>query len=660
MVALAHANTSRAWLARSTMKWMRRFCFGGMLLFVLANAADAAEPHRVLLLHSFGPDFSPWNTITPRFREDLRKQSAYPIDLYEASLQAERFGESPAPEEGPFIEYLNALFPARDLRLIVAMGAPTTRFVLRNRPRLFPSSPLLIASSDVRTYSDLTLTANDTACPTTYDPTVHIDHILQLLPNTTNIVVATGASPSEQFWTDLFRRSLQRFSPRVTFDWFTSLSADEMVKRVAELPPRSAIYYPTVRVDAHGVPQEGDAVLFRFIELERAPIFTHVDSHFGKGIVGGPMFSSREIAQKCAEVAGRILSGETPGDIKIPPIGLATPVYDWRQLRRWGISESKLPPGSEIQFREPSAWDQYKPHILAITTAILVQALLIAWLLHERQYRRRAERTARETFSELTQMNRMATAGELSAAIAHEVKQPITGMVTMANAALRWLSRENPDIGRAREAMNKAVAAGHQASDVITNVRGLFAKDTQEKVPTDINKLIRTVLGLVYMDLRKHSIETNVNLSEQLPTIFGNEVQLQQVILNLVMNAIESMNSAEPRILSIKTEMVGQNAVHVSVADTGSGISVANLNRIFKPMFTTKAHGMGMGLSICKSIIESHGGKIWVSAGASRGSIFQFELPVYQSGERKSDWSDRTSATLSGSPPLVADDEVIE
>ena len=126
--------------------------------------------------------------------------------------------------------------------------------------------------------------------------------------------------------------------------------------------------------------------------------------------------------------------------------------------------------------------------ISAITAAILMQALLIAWLLHERQYRRRAERTARETFSELTQMNRMATAGELSAAIAHEVKQPITGIVTMANAALRWLSRENPDIGRAREAMNKVVAAGHQASDVITNVRGLFAKDTQEKVPTDINQ----------------------------------------------------------------------------------------------------------------------------------------------------------------------------
>ena len=147
-------------------------------------------------------------------------------------------------------------------------------------------------------------------------------------------------------------------------------------------------------------------------------------------------------------------------------------------------------------------WERYKAQILAITAAILIQALLIGWLLHERLYRRRAERAARETFSELAQMNRMATAGELSAAITHEIKQPLTGIVTMANAALRWLSRETPDIGKARDAMNKVVVAGHHASDIITNVRGQFAKDTR------INKLIRTVLGLFYIDLRKYSIET--------------------------------------------------------------------------------------------------------------------------------------------------------
>jgi signal transduction histidine kinase len=177
--------------------------------------------------------------------------------------------------------------------------------------------------------------------------------------------------------------------------------------------------------------------------------------------------------------------------------------------------------------------------------------------------------------------------------------------------------------------MNNVVATGHHASDVITNVRELFGKDTQEKTPTDVNKLIGKVLALVYIDLRKHSIETQLNLSEQLPPLIGNEVQLRQVVLNLVMNAIESMVSvAEPRVLSIKSESTEHNSVLVSIADTGSGIDVANLNRIFAPMFTTKTRGMGMGLSICKSIIDSHNGGIWVSAGVPRGAIFHFELPL--------------------------------
>jgi signal transduction histidine kinase len=212
----------------------------------------------------------------------------------------------------------------------------------------------------------------------------------------------------------------------------------------------------------------------------------------------------------------------------------------------------------------------------------------------------------------------------------------------MTNAAIRWLSRENPDIERARDALDQVVVAGHRADDVITNVRAMFGKDTEERNPADLNKLLRTVLGLVYIDLRKHSIETQVNLSEQLPLVIGNEVQLQQVILNLVMNAIESMAlGAEPRVLSIKSESAEHNTVLVSVSDTGSGIGVANLNRIFKPMFTTKARGMGMGLSICKSIIESHHGQIWVSAGAPRGSVFHFELPLYRGDDRR----DRTLAT---------------
>jgi len=194
--------------------------------------------------------------------------------------------------------------------------------------------------------------------------------------------------------------------------------------------------------------------------------------------------------------------------------------------------------------------------------------------------------------------------------------------------------------------MNKVVAAGHHASEVITNIRGLFGKDTQERTPCDVNKLIRTVLALVYLDLRKHSIESQVNLSEQLPPVIANEVQLQQVILNLVINAIESMvSAAEPRVLSITSETKEYNTVLVSIADTGKGIDLANLSRIFKPMFTTKTRGMGMGLSICRSIIESHDGRVWVSVGVPRGSIFHFELPWRGGDEGKPDISGRTPAT---------------
>ena len=611
---------------QATMKWMYRFCFAAMLLAALANPVGAADPYRVLLLYSFGPYFSPWNTITPAFREELRKQFPHPIDLYEASLQGERSGESPAQEEGPFISYLNALFPARDLRLIVAMGAPATRFVLRNRAQLFPSAPLLIASSDVRTFSDLTLTANETACATTYDPAVQIDAILQVLPNTTDIVVATGGSATERFWTDAFRRSFQRFSSRVTFHWFTDLSAEEMLKRVTELPPRSVIYYPTIRVDARGAPQEGDAMLFRFIELDRAPIFTHVDSHFGQGIVGGPIFSSREIGQRCAEVAVRILNGETPGDIKMPPVGLAKPVYDWRQLQRWHISESVLPPGSEILFRVPTAWEQYRAYIVAFIAAILIQSALISWLLYEQRRRQRAEVLARNTMSELTHVNRVATVGQLSASIAHEIRQPLAAILANANAALRWLEKAN--VEEVREGLKGIVSDGHRAGDIITNLRAMFKHDVQEKTPVDINKLVLSVLALVQIDLQKQKIELQTQLDDRISEVLGNQVQLQQVISNLVMNAIEAMSSSKTRMLRIKTELSRSNKLHVSIEDTGTGIKPSDVDRLFKPMFTTKARGMGMGLSICQSIIETHGGRIWVSPGANGGSIFQFELPT--------------------------------
>jgi signal transduction histidine kinase len=382
------------------------------------NAATGT-PRRVLLLHSFGPHFPPWNTITTRFRQELRDQSPYAIDMYEASLQGERFSAS--NEEGPFIDYLHALFTERGLDLVVALGAPATRFVLQNRPKVFPSTPLLITAVDERTFSDADLTRNDAAVRTAFDQVQQIESILQVLPHTAEIAVAIGDSPLERFWVELLQRSFERFTGRVTFRWFNKLSADEMVEGARALPAQSAIYYGTVRVDAKGVPQEEDRMFWRIREVANVPIFSYVDGHLGQGIVGGPLLSSDQIARQAAAVAVRILGGETAGDIKTPTVGMSAPVYDWRELQRWKISEAALPPGSIVEFREPTVWEQYRRQILATAALILLQAVMIIGLLYEHRRRRRSELAARELSGRL-----IAAHEEERARLARELHDDVT------------------------------------------------------------------------------------------------------------------------------------------------------------------------------------------------------------------------------------------
>jgi signal transduction histidine kinase len=239
------------------------------------------------------------------------------------------------------------------------------------------------------------------------------------------------------------------------------------------------------------------------------------------------------------------------------------------------------------------------------------------------------ERTAElhRTMAELAHMSRVATAGVLSGSIAHEINQPLSAIVADANAAQSWLARTEPDIKEASAALNSIETAGRRAGEIVASLRGMFKKETQARLSTDINELIRTVLAIVRSEVQKNRVELRIQLDESLPNLKGDRVQLQQVVLNLVMNAIEAMQS-EPRMLSIRSGVTEPNFVRVSIEDTGAGVDPSRMDQIFKPMFTTKERGLGIGLSICHSIIESHNGRIWVTQGSERGSVFQFELPT--------------------------------
>lgn len=242
-----------------------------------------------------------------------------------------------------------------------------------------------------------------------------------------------------------------------------------------------------------------------------------------------------------------------------------------------------------------------------------------------------ALRLARTEVARVTQ--RMAM-DEMTASIVHEIKQPLAAIALNANAGLRWLTRTAPNLDEVRDALNRVVTDTNRANEVIDGIRSVFKKENQTKARQDVNKLIREVLTLVGSDTEAQHIAVRTQLSDGLREVPANLVQLRQVIVNLITNAIDAMSTVvdRPRVLRLKTEAHEPSYLLITVEDSGIGIDPESMNRIFDPFFTTKSHGMGMGLSICRSIVENHGGRLSVSLGPSHGSIFHVFLPTHLPG----------------------------
>jgi C4-dicarboxylate-specific signal transduction histidine kinase len=243
---------------------------------------------------------------------------------------------------------------------------------------------------------------------------------------------------------------------------------------------------------------------------------------------------------------------------------------------------------------------------------------------------RASEQRLLDAQMELARLTRVTALGELTASIAHEVNQPLTGVVANAESGLRWLRRETPDVDAACRSLEWIIDDGNRASEVIRRVRSLANKTGVEKLPLDVNDVAREVIALVQRELTSHRVSLRIELAPALPVILGDRVQLQQVIINLVMNGNEAMQAVmdRPRELVIRSRQDEAQQVLLSVTDCGVGISVEDADRLFNPFFTTKSSGMGMGLSICRSIVETHGGRLWATANVPHGTTLQFTLPV--------------------------------
>ena len=340
------------------------------------SGETAAQPKKILFLHSFGQNFQQGAAWSREISNELNRQSPWPLDIQEHSLVTARNGDDAA--EAKFVEYLKALYAQRPPDLIVAIGAPAARFVQQHRADLFPTTPMLLAAVEVRRVEQSMLSEQDAVVGVRFDQVALVENILRLLPETKTIAIIIGNSPNERFWAGEQQRILgPLLKNKVELIFYNERPFEEILKEVANLPPHSAIFFQQLAVDGAGAVYGDKEPLKRIYEVANAPIFSFDQTYFTGEIVGGPMFSPAEGARPTAAVAVRMLGGEKAGGIKVPPIEFSAPKYDWRQLQRWNISESRLPPGSEILFREPTVWERYSWQIALITAVILLQAGLI-------------------------------------------------------------------------------------------------------------------------------------------------------------------------------------------------------------------------------------------------------------------------------------------
>jgi len=609
---------------------VRIICSTTVLLtigFAAAYPASGQVPRSVLLLDQ-GYIGSPWyDTYSSAFRSAFAGSAEKGIAIHAEHLD---FGHFSGPQHDDIRRaYLVGKYRNTPINVIVAAGPKALEFALHVRGELGSNVPVVYSIVDTATLARLR-PSNATGHILEYTLRDQITSARALVPDLKHVALVGDPLETQSFM-DQFRRELPVFSAQLDFIDLTGLSLQDVKRRVAALPEKSAILYTAINVDGAGVSYIPRDALVAIAEVANRPIVVDSATMLGYGGTGGFVASPTAIAKQTAQLALDVLNGQAASAIPAS-IDELKPIFDWRQLQRWRISESKLPPGSEVLFREPTAWERYSWQIALTLAIFLAQAGLISGLLLEHRRRQLAEVQARQRMVELAHVNRFSTAGELTTSIAHEINQPLGSILTNAESAQVILKSPNPDIGELNEILDDIVRDDRRAGEVIRRMRSLLKKAPFELTNFDFNDLVRETLEfLMSLAIGRKVGLVSVITPDALP-IRGDSVQLQQVILNLVVNGIDAMNDtpAEKRVVSIRSSRV-DNFAEVSVSDSGPGIPVGKLQAVFEPFFTSKAEGMGMGLSIARTIVEAHNGTISAHNQVNGGAAFRIRLPLRKS-----------------------------
>ena len=604
----------------------RRAWLAGMLLAAAVSAQAQPVVKQVLVLQSLDRGNLTFDHFTARFRAGLDQRAGRPVNVVQVVVGPTGFvGASDAA----VVDYIRALYagrPAPDL--VMTVGGPAAVFARKHSGQLFPARPLLFASVDQRFLVGAPLGETQSAATVMNDMPRMIDDILLLLPQTRQMFMVIGSGTLGQFWRRELERDFARFAGRLEFVWSDEMTLQDMVHHVASLPKESAIFYVTFGSDVRGGAYGDEQVLADLHAAANAPLFAPQTSLLGHGTVGGSLISIEDLSRNSADVANRILNGAAPASFRLPPQSPGQPTFDWRELQRWNIAEHRLPKDSIVRYRSPTLWDEYRLPILLSIGLLLFQSLLIARLLYERRARHRAEIESLRNLALAADANRRETMSALTTSMGHELAQPLSAVLHNAEALQRMVKADGALPGDTDEILGDIRSGAELAIKIFHRHRSMLRGRQIERKPIDLHGVIEASLGLVARDTREQQIEVTLVLTSAACIVDGDQVLLQQVFLNLLRNAMDALAETPPaaRRVTIESECRAA-AVDVSVSDTGSGLPAEVIGTLYKPFVTTKAQGLGVGLTVAKSIVTAHGGTIAAHGNPGGGTTFTVTLP---------------------------------
>jgi signal transduction histidine kinase len=625
-----------------------------VILMLLCSAAttvlEANEPYRVLVLHSFRsslPVTSDW------YAGIVRGFSSAPdlhVEIDSESPNLARLINTDSTQIADkkqltwLLDFYRKNYQDHKPHLIISTDTPALRFLLIHGEDLFPDVPIVFADADRDFVAAQKLPPNVTGVTNFLDISGTLELALRLHPDTQRVAMIVGSAQYDKAMERVAQSAIESFADRVEFVWLRGMPVDELVPALNALPERTVALYLVQTQDRIGKQYVPRAMLQAFSVAAKVPVYGLWDTLLEHGIVGGRLVTVEEDGYQAAKLAVRIFRGVAPADLPVVD-RLANPaIFDGVELARWDIKENRLPAGSQIRHHPISTWVRYRTEITLAFAVIIMQGVMIAALILSRRRLRQAqtalhqendrrgevETLAARLRERIARFSKQRSLGTMATTIAHEINQPLIAIQNYAQAAKRRIQENVEDKSKLIELFAKIQSQAERAGAITQHVRTLINTREPQLSRTVLSPLIEEVIGMMESECEARGCRLVFESAVDLPAVFADTLQVQLVLVNLLYNAAQSVSASDEsdKLISVDVRQRDNQELQVSVIDSGPGVPPVRVESIFEPLYSDTSSGMGMGLAICRDIIDAHGGRIWYEPNPDGGAIFRFTLRI--------------------------------